>query len=121
MIVASGVDWLKKNGAKVIGLETMPRTMDNVGFYSTLGFVPGHLTVTVTLEAARAGIQSLAMSSLNAHERELALRQCRVLLDQLVSGYDYTREILLTAQHHPGATWVGRKGSDMTALAICTA
>ena len=119
MIVASGVEWLKKNGAKVIGLETMPRTMDNVGFYSTLGFVPGHLTVTVTLEAARAGIQSLAMSSLNAHERELALRQCRVLLDQLVSGYDYTREILLTAQHQLGDTWFVRKGFDVTAFAIC--
>ena len=119
MIVTSGVDWLKNNGAKVIGLETMPRTMDNVGFYSTLGFVPGHLTVTVTLEAARAGIQSVAMSSLNAHERELALRQCRVLLDQLVSGYDYTREILLTAQHQLGDTWFVRKGFDVTAFAIC--
>src|SRR5438270_9385849 len=119
MIVASGVEWLKKNGAKVIGLETMPRTMDNVGFYSTLGFVPGHLTVTVTLEAARAGIQSVAMSSLNAHERELAVRQCRALLDQLAPGYDYTREIVLTAQHQLGDTLFVRKGFDVTSFAIC--
>src|SRR2546423_161137 len=71
MIVAIGVDWLKKHGAMVIGLETMPRTMDTVGLYSSLGFVPGHLAVTVTLEAARVGNQSTAMSSLNPHEREL--------------------------------------------------
>ena len=119
MIVTSGIEWLKKNGAKVIGLETMPRTMDNVGFYSTLGFVPGYLTVTVTLEAARAGIQSIAMSSLNPHERELAIRQCRALLEQLAPGYDYTREIVLTEQHQLGDTLFMRKGFDVTAFAIC--
>ena len=50
MIVSSGVEWLKQKGARVIGLETMPRTMDNIGFYSSLGFAPGKLTVTVTVE-----------------------------------------------------------------------
>ena len=119
MIVSSGVDWLKRQGARVIGLETMPRTMDNVGFYSTLGFVPGHLTVTVTLEAARAGIQSTTISSLNPHERELALRQCRALIEQLAPGYDYTREILLTAQHDLGDTLFVRKGFDVLAFAVC--
>ena len=119
MVVLSGVEWLKKNGAKVIGLETMPRTMDNVGFYSTLGFIPGNLTVTVTLEAARAGVQSTAMSSLSPHERELGLRQCRALLDQLAPGYDYTREIVLTAQHQLGDTLFMRKGNDVTSFAVC--
>jgi len=119
MIVSSGVEWLKNRGARVIGLETMPRTMDNVGFYSTLGFVPGHLTVTVTMEAARAGIQSTTVSSLNPHERELALRQCRALLEQLAPGYDYTREILLTAQHDLGDTLFVRKGFDVLSFAVC--
>jgi GNAT superfamily N-acetyltransferase len=119
MIVSSGVEWLRKKGAKVIGLETMPRTMDNVGFYSSLGFTPGHLTVTLTLEAARSGIVSTLMSSLNPHERELALRQCRMLLDQLAPGYDYTREIVLTAQHDLGDTLFVRKGSEIVSFAIC--
>jgi GNAT superfamily N-acetyltransferase len=118
MIVSSGVEWLRKKGAKVIGLETMPRTMDNVGFYSALGFLPGHLTVTVTLESARAGIQSTAMSSLNPHERELALRQCRALLEQVAPGYDYTREIILTAQHQLGDTLFVRKGNEITSFAV---
>jgi len=118
MIVSSGVDWLKKKGARVIGLETMPRTMDNVGFYSTLGFIPGHLTVTVTLEATRSGIQATPMAQLNPHERELALRQCRVLLDQLAPGYDYTREIVLTAQHQLGDTLFVRKGDEVVSFAI---
>jgi GNAT superfamily N-acetyltransferase len=119
MIVSSGVEWLKKAGAKVIGLETMPRTMDNVGFYSALGFTPGHLTVTVTLEAARAGIQATTMSSLNPHERELAIRQCRLLVDQLAPGYDYTREIVLTAQHLLGDTLFVRKGNEVVSFAVC--
>lgn len=119
MIVTAGVEWLKKSGARVIGLETMPRTMDNVGFYSALGFTPGHLTVTVTLEAARAGIQAATMSSLNPHERELAIRQCRLLVDQLAPGYDYTREIVLTAQHLLGDTLFVRRGNEVVSFAVC--
>jgi GNAT superfamily N-acetyltransferase len=119
MIVTAGVEWLKKSGARVIGLETMPRTMDNVGFYSALGFTPGHLTVTVTLEAARAGNQAATMSSLNPHERELAIRQCRLLVDQLAPGYDYTREIVLTAQHLLGDTLFVRKGNEVVSFAVC--
>jgi GNAT superfamily N-acetyltransferase len=119
MIVSSGVEWLKKHGAKVIGLETMPRTMDNVGFYSALGFAPGHLTVTVTLEAARGGLQAIGMSALNPHERELAIRQCGHLLEQMAPGYDYTREIVLTAQHELGETVFVRKGNDVQSFAIC--
>ena len=53
-IVERGIDWLKREGARVIGLETMPRTMDNIGFYSSLGFAPGRLTITLTLDAAPA-------------------------------------------------------------------
>ena len=51
-IVKSGIDWLIASKALTIGLETMPRTMDNIGFYSSLGFAPGKLTVTVTIDAA---------------------------------------------------------------------
>ena len=119
MIVSSGVEWLKARGAKVIGLETMPRTMDNVGFYSSLGFDPGHLTLTVTLEAARSGIQSTLMSSLGAHERVLALRQCRQLLEQIVPGYDFTREMVLTGQHELGDTVFVRKGNEIVSFAVC--
>ena len=119
MIVSTGVEWLKARGARVIGLETMPRTMDNVGFYSALGFTPGHLTVTVTLEAARSGIQSILMGSLGVHERELALHQCRQLLEQIVPGYDFTREMILTAHHELGDTIFVRKGNEIVSFAIC--
>ena len=40
-MVRLGIDWLKGQGARTIGLETMPRTVENIGFYSRLGLVPG--------------------------------------------------------------------------------
>ena len=39
-MVRLGIDWLKGQGARTIGLETMPRTVENIGFYSRLGLVP---------------------------------------------------------------------------------
>jgi len=52
-MVLAGIDWLKAEGARTIGLETMPRTVDNIGFYSRLGFMPGHLTVTLVRDVVR--------------------------------------------------------------------
>ena len=120
-IVNAGIEWLKHRGARVIGLETMPRTMDNVGFYSSLGFTPGHLTVTVTLEAARAGIHSAALSALSPQERDLAIRECRNLLESMCPGYEYTREILLTSQQQLGDTYVLRDRDAVRAFAVCHA
>src|SRR6195952_2973972 len=50
IIVEAGQRWLERQDVNVIGLETMPRTMDNIGFYSGLGFVPGPLTITLMLD-----------------------------------------------------------------------
>jgi GNAT superfamily N-acetyltransferase len=33
-MVRLGIDWLKGQGARTIVLETMPRTVENIGFYS---------------------------------------------------------------------------------------
>ena len=52
-MVRLGIDWLKAQGARTIGLETMPRTVENIGFYSRLGLVPGPLTVTLVHDVPR--------------------------------------------------------------------
>ena len=51
-MVRLGIDWLKGQGARTIGLETMPRTVENIGFYSRIGLVPGPLTVTLVHDVA---------------------------------------------------------------------
>ena len=49
-VVESGIALLRRRGARVVGLETMPRTVENIGFYSRIGFSPRHLTVTMVRE-----------------------------------------------------------------------
>src|SRR5689334_24732732 len=105
-IVTRGVEWLKTQGASVIGLETMPRTMDNIGFYSRLGFLPGRLTITMTLEAQNAidAGGMLLFGRLSPRARDDALGQCRALVQRLLPGYDYSREITLTSDLSVGDT-----------------
>ncbi len=103
-IVQAGMSWLRRNGARVIGLETMPRTMDNIGFYSSLGFVPGHLTVTLTLDAALSDHAPLLLSRLSGLEKSTAFEQCRALTERVMPGYDFTRELELTDRLSLGDT-----------------
>jgi GNAT superfamily N-acetyltransferase len=103
-IVTRGVEWLKLQGSAVIGLETMPRTMDNIGFYSRLGFIPGRLTITTTVEAEFAESPARLLSRLSPSSRADAIAECRALIDRLSPGYDYTREIELTAELSLGDT-----------------
>ena len=107
-IVSRGVDWLKQSAASVIGLETMPRTMDNIGFYSRLGFIPGRLTLTMTLDAALGDRPALLLARRTALEKETTLAECKALLDELAPGYDYTREIQLTDDLSLGDTVILR-------------
>jgi GNAT superfamily N-acetyltransferase len=95
-IVTRGVEWLKQHGASVIGLETMPRTMDNIGFYSRLGFVPGRLTVTTTLEAAYDDVAARSLGRLAPNDKRAVVEECRALVESAAPGYDYSREITLT-------------------------
>lgn len=119
-IVSRGVDWLKQSSASVIGLETMPRTMDNIGFYSRLGFTPGRLTLTATLEAAAALSPAELLGRRPAREKEALLDECRALLQARMPGYDYTRELQLTDDLALGDTVVLReKGGDVVGFALC--
>src|SRR5205809_814779 len=89
-IVRRGVDWLKVHGANVIGLETMPRTMDNIGFYSSMGFVPGRLTLTTTVDASYADRPGTLYGRLSSRDKDDMLGRCRDLLESLLPGYDHS-------------------------------
>jgi GNAT superfamily N-acetyltransferase len=98
-IVRTAVDWLVDQGVATLGLETMPRTVENIGFYARLGFSPGHLTVTMTNDIATRGRPAPALlSQRKGAAADQALAAARRLVGDLTPGYDFTREILLTAE-----------------------
>jgi GNAT superfamily N-acetyltransferase len=123
-IVTAGIDLLKKSGATVIGLETMPRTMDNIGFYSSLGMTPGFLTLTVTVDGVFAPpmsgrLHTLRLGSLMGDDLEQAIQQCRALTTSILDGYDFTRELKLTEELALGDTIMLFDGSELIAFALC--
>jgi GNAT superfamily N-acetyltransferase len=118
-IVRGGVDWLRKARAATIGLETMPRTMDNIGFYSALGFVPGRLTITLTLEAGLLGNGPNLLGRLAPSDKDDAIEECRALANRLAAGFDFTREIVLTDQLALGDTVLLRERGRLIGFALC--
>ena len=117
-IVTRGIEWLKSQGATVIGLETMPRTMDNIGFYARLGFLPGRLTITTTLEASYGEVPTRLIGRLSPAACADALSECRELVHRLLPGYDYTREILLTSELGLGDTVLLYDGDRIVGFAL---
>ncbi len=118
-VVRRGLDWLLDAGATVIGLETMPRTLDNIGFYSSQGFIPGRLTLTTTLEAEHTSRPPKLFGRLSSAEKDGALEECRVLLHALLPGYDHTREIALTDELSLGDTVLMYDGAVLVGFALC--
>lgn len=119
-IVLAGVSWLQSEGATTIGLETMPRTIENIGFYSRLGFVPAPLTITLQRDHPRGdGEAGVRLSSLAATARDAAIQACRHLAGHIGSGVDFTREIELTLEMRLGdVTLLHESGGALRAFAL---
>src|SRR5207247_3871379 len=97
-IVRTALDWLLEQDVATLGLETMPRTVENIGFYARLGFFPGHLTVTLTNDIVTRGHQSpVLLSQRKSAASGLALEAGRDLVAALAPGYGFTPQILPTA------------------------
>jgi GNAT superfamily N-acetyltransferase len=118
LMVRTGIDWLRSQGAGTIGLETMPRTVDNIGFYSRIGLVPGHLTVTLVSDVPRRASGDVELLSRAAMAPEQGFAACRRLAQSLLPGVDFTREIALTRQLAIGDTTLIRDGQELIAFAL---
>lgn len=119
-IVRAGIAHLRANGCTTIGLETMPRTMENIGFYARLGFVPGPLTITLALDAH--GVDGALPELLSAHgtaERTRLIAECAALTDRVRRGADYSREMDASLRHAIGDVAVLRDaGGAITGFAL---
>jgi len=117
-MVRTGIDWLRTQGATTIGLETMPRTVDNIGFYSRIGLVPGRLTVTLVKDLARRSVGSPELLSGAGPAWIDRLEECRRLADRVLPGVDFTRELALTRDLGIGDTTLTREGPTLTGFAL---
>ena len=117
-MVQAGIDWLKAQGARTIGLETMPRTVDNIGFYSRLGFIPGHLTITLVRDVGRRNADPGELLSAPGSSLSSGLAACRALTDRLAPGIDFTRELALTQELRIGDTSLIRRDGRLVAFAL---
>jgi predicted N-acetyltransferase YhbS len=112
LIVRAGVERLQAGGARIIGLETMPRTVENIGFYSRLGFRPGHLTVSMARELEGPGQDRGAL--LLSAEHNGRLRDCVDLTERLAPGVDFSTELRLTLETRLGdATLIAERGEPV--------
>ncbi|CAN5822124.1 hypothetical protein BH24GEM1_BH24GEM1_24960 [soil metagenome] len=118
LMVRTGLEWLRTHGATTIGLETMPRTVDNIGFYSRIGLVPGHLTVTLVHDVPRRAAAEAELLSISPVGTERGIAECRQLAGALLSGVDFTREIALTRDLAIGDTTLVRDGGELVAFAL---
>jgi GNAT superfamily N-acetyltransferase len=118
-IVQTAADWLIDRGVTTLGLETMPRTPENIGFYARLGFAPGHLTITLTNEIATRGhpVPSL-LSRRPVEHRDGVMQAARHIVNDLVPGIDFSREILLTSELGLGDTSLVEGDTGLDALAV---
>ena len=118
-IVETAVEWLKEQHVTTIGLETMPRTVDNIGFYSRLGFLPGRLTITMTRDVSRGVAGEFARFGTSAAGRQAELMVgCRERLAAVTPGYDFSREIELTSELDIGDTVVVEEGGEVRGFAL---
>ncbi len=121
-IVVAAADWLKAQGVTTLGLETMPRTVDNIGFYSRLGFVPGFLTLTMTREVQRVqegqGAYEI-LGALDARERTARMEEIGRFVAALAPGFDFSREIQLTLDFALGNVISVLEAGRLAGFALC--
>src|SRR5581483_9615238 len=85
---------------------------------STLGFVPGAITVTITMDAGPPVAVRGLLSALDSASRDAAIAECAALTARVLPGSDYTREIRLTQELQLGDTLLVRRADDLVAFAV---
>jgi len=116
VIVQAGIAWLQSEGARTIGLETMPRTIENIGFYSRLGFCPGPLTVSLSRDHAPDGPTCGRLSK--SSQLLQAIGECEALAGEVAPGVTFERELRLTGELALGDATLYRTGGRLAAFAL---
>ena len=121
-----GVTAHLRRSCRIIGLETMPESGNNVGLYTKTGYAVTFPTLILELSLIQQADRLRGMDPrdviLWGGSDEAAkpgmLRGMRAVSNAIVSGLDYTCEIEAVHEHHLGVTFVAMEGDAVAGFAI---
>jgi len=124
-LMVKSIETLQRAGARVIGLETMPRSVHNIGFYTKLGFLPQNLTVDLIQAVPRrleepfpADDQVVCYNHADPAARASLLAATETLARRLDPHLSIRPEIEVTHQFDYGDTIFVRRGREVLACFI---
>jgi ribosomal protein S18 acetylase RimI-like enzyme len=121
-LISASINYLRKAGAQVIGLETMPESPYNLGLYLKMGFQPHLLTFLMTKSLCNSSDEVMlpSWSSVDSGTQELWTTRLRDGWEGIPPGFDYSKEIITTGQFGQGETLVLTEDANMIGMStIC--
>jgi len=119
------IETLQRAGARVIGLETMPRSVHNIGFYTKLGFLPQNLTVDLIRPIPRhleepypADYEVLFYNDADPAEKAFLISAAEKLARRSDPHLSIRTEIEITAQFQYGDTICVQRDRELLACFI---
>ena len=112
-LINASLEYLRQEPGRLIGLETMPDSADNLGLYLSRGFEARMLTLKLRKKldsstGAELGLPS--WSEAGTKDRRRWLTDLREATGHIRPGLDYTKEILSSARHQLGETVILKEG-----------
>jgi GNAT superfamily N-acetyltransferase len=120
-LIGASLDYLRRRPGRMIGLETMPGSADNLGLYLKRGFQPRFLTIYVHRPLDPVVDDDVTLprwSRADDRTRDRWLAELREVTDRIRPGLDYSKEIISTARHRLGETLFLIQGGR--AVGACT-
>jgi len=108
-LIAASVDYMDRQGCRLIGLETMPESPNNVGLYLRQGFQCRFLTLSLAKVLERPAVEPLPVTRWSTAAPETQARwlaELRQASDQIYPGLDYTKDIDAPVRHGLGEALV---------------
>lgn len=120
LLIEHAIAYMKDRGCTCIGLETMPRTYNNLGLYTRMGFQPGALVMTcqvpipATVPTVPGAHPAFLMSQLTEPEQETLRTEIMALWNRVAPGLDYTGSIESGYRHDFGDVLLTRDDDQVT-------
>jgi GNAT superfamily N-acetyltransferase len=124
-LMVKAIETAQRAGARVVGLETMPRSVHNIGFYTKLGFLPQNLTVDLIRPLPRrleepfpADYEVVLFNDASPAEKASLLSAAERLARRIDPHLAIRTEIEVTTHFKYGDTICVRRGRELLACFV---